>query len=386
MPSHSHRRSDRDTPSGDATSPSDRCGCAAGERFPERPDTPTEAPSGVSRDKVVHIRRHAAELRKRRRSGVVPTFVHRSVPARSWCVHRSIPSPSTGRAQAGSTPPAATPNLARPGSRMATRTTPAVHRAGHRRSPRADRTHVRYDSGAPGVTLRMAVTDDRPTGRPRAVRDGEQPQNADGPNAAFDRQPPQDLTAEQSVLGGMLLSKDAIADVVEVLRPDDFYRPAHQTVYDCILDLYGRGEPADAVTVSAELQRRGELDPARRRAVPAHADRHRADRGERRLLRRDRRGEGDPAPAGRGRHPDRAARLPRRRRAPRSTTSSTAPRPPSTRSPSAPPARTTSRSRSCCSPRWTRSTPSRPAAASRSACRPASPTSTRAPTACTPAR
>jgi replicative DNA helicase len=59
--------------------------------------------------------------------------------------------------------------------------------------------------------------------------------------------------------GGMLLSKDAIADVVEILRPDDFYRPAHQTVYDCILDLYGRGEPADAVTVSAELQRRGEL-------------------------------------------------------------------------------------------------------------------------------
>ncbi len=75
----------------------------------------------------------------------------------------------------------------------------------------------------------------------------------------FDRQPPQDLTAEQSVLGGMLLSKDAIADVVEVLRPDDFYRPAHQTVYECILDLYGRGEPADAVTVSAELQRRGDL-------------------------------------------------------------------------------------------------------------------------------
>src|SRR6185312_11442481 len=68
-----------------------------------------------------------------------------------------------------------------------------------------------------------------------------------------------DHSGEQSVLGGMLLSKDAIADVVEVLRPDDFYRPAHQTVYECILDLYGRGEPADAVTVSAELQRRGDL-------------------------------------------------------------------------------------------------------------------------------
>ncbi len=75
----------------------------------------------------------------------------------------------------------------------------------------------------------------------------------------FERQPPQDLAAEQSVLGGMLLSKDAIADVVEVLAPNDFYRPAHQAIYDCILDLYGRGEPADPITVSAELERRGEL-------------------------------------------------------------------------------------------------------------------------------
>ena len=76
---------------------------------------------------------------------------------------------------------------------------------------------------------------------------------------SFDRQPPQDITAEQSVLGGMLLSKDAIADVVEVLRPGDFYRPAHQVLFNCVLDLYGRGEPADPVTVSAELERRGEL-------------------------------------------------------------------------------------------------------------------------------
>lgn len=67
------------------------------------------------------------------------------------------------------------------------------------------------------------------------------------------------MAAEQSVLGGMLLSKDAIADVVEVLRPGDFYRPAHQAVYDAILDLYGRGEPADPVTVAAGLDRRGEL-------------------------------------------------------------------------------------------------------------------------------
>ena len=71
--------------------------------------------------------------------------------------------------------------------------------------------------------------------------------------------PPQDVAAEQSVLGGMLLSKDAIADVVEAVHGHDFYRPAHELVFDAILDLYGRGEPADAVTVSAELQKRGEL-------------------------------------------------------------------------------------------------------------------------------
>ena len=79
------------------------------------------------------------------------------------------------------------------------------------------------------------------------------------PTEDFGRQPPQDVAAEQSVLGGMLLSKDAIADVLERLRPGDFYRPAHQSVYDAILDLYGRGEPADAVTVAAELDRRGLL-------------------------------------------------------------------------------------------------------------------------------
>src|SRR5690625_4824178 len=76
---------------------------------------------------------------------------------------------------------------------------------------------------------------------------------------SFERTPPQDVGAEQSVIGGMLMSKDAIADVVETLRGNDFYRPAHEAIYDAILDLYGRGEPADAVTVAAELTRRGEL-------------------------------------------------------------------------------------------------------------------------------
>ena len=79
------------------------------------------------------------------------------------------------------------------------------------------------------------------------------------PRGYGDRTPPQDNDAEQSVLGSMLLSKDAIADVIEVVRAHDFYKPAHETVFDAMVDLYGRGEPVDPVTTAAELQRRGEL-------------------------------------------------------------------------------------------------------------------------------
>jgi replicative DNA helicase len=80
-----------------------------------------------------------------------------------------------------------------------------------------------------------------------------------GGNPELERTPPQDLIAEQSALGGMLLSKDAISDVVEILKGRDFYRPAHELIFDAILDLYGRGEPADAITVSAELTKRGDI-------------------------------------------------------------------------------------------------------------------------------
>jgi replicative DNA helicase len=78
-------------------------------------------------------------------------------------------------------------------------------------------------------------------------------------NDDFERTPPHDVAAEQCVLGGMLLSKDAISDVIEVIRPTDHYRPAHQLIHEAILDLYGRGEPADAITVANELTRRGEI-------------------------------------------------------------------------------------------------------------------------------
>ena len=91
------------------------------------------------------------------------------------------------------------------------------------------------------------------------------------------------------MLGGMLLSKDAIADCVESLKGTDFYRPAHELIYDAILDLYGRGEPA------GRDHRRGRADQARRpgadrrSGLPAPAHRLGAHGGERRLLRADRR-------------------------------------------------------------------------------------------------
>ena len=76
----------------------------------------------------------------------------------------------------------------------------------------------------------------------------------------MERQPPQDTTAEQAVLGAMMLSQSVIADVLECLSGSaDFYRPAHQAIYETILDQYGRGLPVDPITLAAELRERGDL-------------------------------------------------------------------------------------------------------------------------------
>ena len=108
----------------------------------------------------------------------------------------------------------------------------------------------------------MSVTEqDAAASRPSTTGATAPPptRRASRPARPGDRTPPQDNAAEQCVLGSMLLSKDAIADVAETVRGADFYRPAHEIIHDAIIDLYGRGEPADPVTVAAELSRRGEL-------------------------------------------------------------------------------------------------------------------------------
>ncbi|WP_134774594.1 replicative DNA helicase [Ornithinimicrobium flavum] len=74
-----------------------------------------------------------------------------------------------------------------------------------------------------------------------------------------DRLPPQDVAAEQSALGSMMLSKDAIAECSEIVTAQDFYRPAHERIYEACVDLYSRGEPVDAITVADELTKRGDL-------------------------------------------------------------------------------------------------------------------------------
>jgi replicative DNA helicase len=90
----------------------------------------------------------------------------------------------------------------------------------------------------------------------RSVQDGGPRPNA---SPTYERVPPHNVEAEESVLGSMLLSRDAIAEVLEVLHEEDFYRPAHRTVFRSVLDLYSHGQAVDPITVAEELRRNGEL-------------------------------------------------------------------------------------------------------------------------------
>lgn len=77
---------------------------------------------------------------------------------------------------------------------------------------------------------------------------------------AEEKIPPQNLAAEQSVIGSMLLDKNALLRVLEILHPDSFYRDAHRFIYEAILELFDRGEPVDLVTVTEQLRKSGKLD------------------------------------------------------------------------------------------------------------------------------
>ena len=75
-----------------------------------------------------------------------------------------------------------------------------------------------------------------------------------------DRVPPHNLEAEESVLGSMMLTTEAIADVVELVRPEDFYKTSNQRIFETLRSIYARGDPVDAITAVEELRRRGILE------------------------------------------------------------------------------------------------------------------------------
>jgi replicative DNA helicase len=83
-----------------------------------------------------------------------------------------------------------------------------------------------------------------------------------GPLDLFDRLPPQDLDAEQSVLGSILLDQNQLDEVALMLVPDDFYRPSHRTIYATMLELRGAGKGVDHGLVISTLKKRGAMEEA----------------------------------------------------------------------------------------------------------------------------
>ena len=77
-----------------------------------------------------------------------------------------------------------------------------------------------------------------------------------------DRMPPQNIEAEQSVLGAMLIEKEAISKISEVLKVQDFYREANRLVFQAIIDLFNRNDGVDLITVTEELRRENKLEAA----------------------------------------------------------------------------------------------------------------------------
>ncbi len=76
----------------------------------------------------------------------------------------------------------------------------------------------------------------------------------------YDRLPPHSIEAEQSVLGAMMLSNKAIAEITEILRPEDFYKDAHRKIFETAYSLYAMGEPVDPLTMAEALRAKGQLE------------------------------------------------------------------------------------------------------------------------------
>ncbi len=80
------------------------------------------------------------------------------------------------------------------------------------------------------------------------------------PSPEYGKIPPQAVDLEEAVLGALMLDKEALTDVIDVLKPESFYKDDHQAIYACILDLFQRSEPIDILTVTQELKKQGKLE------------------------------------------------------------------------------------------------------------------------------
>ena len=94
------------------------------------------------------------------------------------------------------------------------------------------------------------------TNKPKSKLQNYTPPTLDG------RLQPQATDLEEAVLGAMMLEKEALSNVIDILKPEAFYKPAHQAVYRAVLDLFNNSEPVDLLTVTAQLRKNGELDIA----------------------------------------------------------------------------------------------------------------------------
>ncbi|MFO0752246.1 MAG: replicative DNA helicase [Thermodesulfovibrionales bacterium] len=79
-------------------------------------------------------------------------------------------------------------------------------------------------------------------------------------DVTIDKVPPQNIEAEQSVLGSVIFDNEALPKVLEVLSPDDFYRESHRRLYNAMLDLFDRNEPIDIITLTDHLKKNNDLD------------------------------------------------------------------------------------------------------------------------------
>lgn len=88
---------------------------------------------------------------------------------------------------------------------------------------------------------------------------GSRKRDADLSNYVFDKLPPQARELEEVVLGGMMLDKDAVAEIIDILKPESFYVEAHQHIFEAIHELFGKSEPVDILTVTEQLRKMGKI-------------------------------------------------------------------------------------------------------------------------------